>query len=172
MTDKNFKALGIDHYYAIGCCSGFHSFDIAYTSDEAIAVALRNAYEDTWKNHPSRQYSVHGFNGLGLVLEPYSKPHDRQYFWISVLSSFNPMNIQNEVGAYPLRICCSPRVSDAVAVFADHEIADKVGKKLIKSHMISKTMNGFMIDPAFYVGYSCPQVSGETLNRWFKEGVL
>lgn len=59
-----------------------------------------------------------------------------------------------------------------VAVFADHEIADKVGKRLIDSHMASTTMNGSIIDPAFYVAYSCPPISGETLNGWFKEGVL
>ena len=168
----NFKALGITHYYAIGARNGVNSFDIAYTSDEAIAVALRNALEDTWKNHPNKRYRVHGINGRELVLEPYKKAPKGQYFWISVLSPCNPMAIYDTCIAYPLRVCCSPRVSDAVAVFADHEIADKVGKRLIKSHMPSTTMNGFIIDPAFYVGYSCPQVLGETLNGWFKEGVL
>lgn len=95
MADLN-KAVGIDHYYAIGVRNGVNRFDVAYTSDEAIAVA----------------------------------------------------------------------------VFADHEIADKVGKRLIDSHMASTTMNGSIIDPAFYVAYSCPPISGETLNGWFKEGVL
>lgn len=48
MADLN-KAVGIDHYYAIGVRNGVNRFDVAYTSDEAIAVALRNALEDTWE---------------------------------------------------------------------------------------------------------------------------
>lgn len=171
MADLN-KAVGIDHYYAIGVRNGVNRFDVAYTSDEAIAVALRNALEDTWENHPKKRYKVHGFNGRELVLPHYKEAHMGQYFWISVLSPCNPMAIYDTCIAYPLRVYCSPRVSDAVAVFADHEIADKVGKRLIDSHMASTTMNGSIIDPAFYVAYSCPPISGETLNGWFKEGVL
>lgn len=172
MTNKNFKALGIDHYYAIGCRNGAYTFDIAYTSDESIAVALRNALEDTWKNHPNKRYRIHGFNGNGTVLEPYGKPHNDQYFWISALATFIPMDIGDKSIAIPLRINNSPRVGDTVAVFASYKMADKVGIRLMDSYKPYKTMNGFTINPCFYFDYRCPAISGEVLNNWFKEGQL
>lgn len=172
MTDSDFKAMGIDHYYAIGCSKGGLSLDIAYTSDGAIATALLHALKSTWANHPNKRYRVHGFNGVEVVFEPYSKPHSDQYFWMSVLSPCTPMCIDNACMAYPLRITHSPRISDSVAVFASHEIADKVGVKLMDSTLTCKTMNGFMIDPCFYFDYRCPSISGDALNGWFKEGQL
>lgn len=173
MTDKNnFKAVGIDHYYAIGCSKGGKSFDIAYTSDGAIATALLHALKSTWANHPNKRYRVHGFNGVEVVLEPYSKPHSDQYFWISVLSSYNPMTIDDACTAVALRINKYPWESDAVAVFASHQMADKVGASLMESTMITKTMSGFMVDPKFYFDYRCPIYLGESLNKWFMEGRL
>lgn len=172
MTDSSFKAMNIPYYYAVGCRDGAYSFEIAYTSDTNIAVAMRNAFENTWKKYPNKRYYVKGFNANGTVLEPYNKPRDGQGFYISALPSFKPMNLGEKSLAYPLRIFNSPQISDAVAVFASHEIADKVGIRLMETNMACKTMNGLMVDPRFYFDYSCPAINGEALNRCFEEGQL
>ena len=172
MSDPNFKAVGIDHYYAIGCSKGSLSFDMAYTSDANIAVALRNAFENTWQSHPNKRYLVRGFNGVMAVLEPYCKPHSGQHFWVSVLSSYNPMEIYDNCMAFPLRINKAPTVSDTVAVFASYTIANKVGERLMESHEGTTSMRGLKISPSAYYDYRCPVISGELLNKWFTEGRL
>lgn len=171
MTDRNFKALGIDHYYVIGCRDGFYSFDIAYTKDITIAVALRDAFENTWKNHPNKWYRIQGFNGNGTVLEPYSKPHSKQGFWISTVSSFNPMHINEDDSAY---LAVSPKLfwSNTFAVCASAGVAKKLGLSLMESNKRFKVMNGYLAFQEELNSIECHIHTGEQINRWFKEGRL
>lgn len=171
MTDNNFNAYGIDHYYAVGCCDGFYSFDIAYTSDEMIAVALRDALENTWQKHPNKRYRVQGFNGNVTVLEPYGKPHERQYFWISVLSSINPMGLCEESLGY--MVTSNRRFwSSTFAVCASMNFAKKLGLALMNSENEFRVMNGFSAVREELNDILCTVRNGERINTLFKEGRL